>query len=161
MLKQKPIAHLVDDVFRVRFLAKVQRGDTEACWPWNGARRDTGYGVMKRNGVTVMAHRIAVVVHTGRDIPEGFVVDHTCFNKACCNPAHLQVITQSENISRYYSTVNPSSTCKRGHVHERGKDCRECSRVRQAEWIARNPDGRLHQSRVYEAKRAKRRRKLT
>lgn len=30
------------------------------------------------------------------------VVDHRCRNRACCNPEHLQVATQSENIKLSY-----------------------------------------------------------
>jgi hypothetical protein len=44
------------------------------------------------------AHRYSYRIHHG-EIPEGAVIHHTCFCKRCVNPAHLQAITQQENIN--------------------------------------------------------------
>ena len=64
------------------------------CWEWQGAKTKQGYGTMW--GTT--AHRIAYSLSTG-PIPEGMVVMHTCDNPSCCNPEHLRVGSQQENLA--------------------------------------------------------------
>lgn len=70
-------------------------GGPEACWPFMGARSDTGYGsiVGKVRGST---HRIAYM-DTHGPIPEGMRVCHSCDNPPCCNPAHLWLGTVGDN----------------------------------------------------------------
>jgi hypothetical protein len=43
------------------------------------------------------AHRYSYRIHHGA-IPENHVIHHTCFCKRCVNPAHLEAITQQENV---------------------------------------------------------------
>ncbi len=33
-------------------------------------------------------------------IPPGLVIDHTCCNRSCVNPHHMDVVTNTENIRR-------------------------------------------------------------
>ena len=68
------------------------------CWIWTGrARLNYGYGAVRRNGRTIGAHRLAYQLHHG-SIPAGMSVRHTCDNTACCNPAHLLLGSQSDNM---------------------------------------------------------------
>lgn len=66
-----------------------------ACWPWVGPLDRYGYGVVTRTG---RAHRLAWQEHHGRKLARDEVVRHSCDNPCCCNPAHLIVGTQVENI---------------------------------------------------------------
>lgn len=44
-------------------------------------------------------HRRAYEARYGQ-VPEGKVLDHLCGNRACCNPAHLEAVTQAVNVRR-------------------------------------------------------------
>lgn len=86
-----------------RFWAKVDRRGPDDCWPWTGGTSDAGYGRFKIQGRLVSAHRIAYQLAKG-PLPHaggwhGPIVRHTCDFPRCCNPGHLVVGTQSENMA--------------------------------------------------------------
>jgi len=58
--------------------------------------RSAGYAKLKRNYITVYAHRHVWTVCFG-DIPNGMEVMHTCDNKLCVNPEHLVLGTRKDN----------------------------------------------------------------
>jgi len=74
------------------------------CWLWTGGTFKNGYGMVamgrKPDGRAVngYAHRIAYGLING-PIPDGLVVRHRCDNPPCCNPDHLLIGTQAENIA--------------------------------------------------------------
>ncbi|MDO8389701.1 MAG: HNH endonuclease signature motif containing protein [Actinomycetota bacterium] len=45
------------------------------------------------------AHRFAYAAFVG-DIPEGMEIDHTCRDRGCVNPEHLELVTRQVNLSR-------------------------------------------------------------
>lgn len=53
---------------------------------------------MRRLGKNLKAHRVSWEIHYG-PIPEGAVVMHSCDNPPCCNPSHLRLGTQRENLA--------------------------------------------------------------
>lgn len=71
----------------------VKDGD---CLVWTGATMKAGYGVLKSGGKQVGTHRYAWERVNGT-IPEGMVIDHKCWNKACVKIEHLRLATPSEN----------------------------------------------------------------
>lgn len=80
-----------------RFWRQVDRsGGPDACWPWTGSRFHFGHGNVWVGGRNRPAHRIAVLLVTGKE-PEG-VGRHTCDNPPCCNPAHIVEGTQGDNV---------------------------------------------------------------
>ena len=122
-----PVSHVWE-----RVLARTTV--TDACWLWNGALNSRGYGSVSsgRKGRTVLVHRVAVLAD-GRDLPEGMTVDHTCQQKRCVNPAHLDVVTGPENTRRWAATI---THCAFGHPLEwqpsgRQRHCRTCKNAYQ------------------------------
>lgn len=82
-----------------RFWSKVYRQDLQLCWPWLGAKLSNGgYGAFRLNGQTKRAHVIAYELHTQAKVPTGMVVMHLCNSTNCCNPYHLHLGTQAENM---------------------------------------------------------------
>ncbi len=101
------------------------------CWLWRGHRFPNGYGQYGRGRY---AHRVAYEHFVG-PIPEGVVLDHKCRQRSCCNPAHLEPVSQSENVQRG-AQCRLSTHCPRGHeripenqrIDKKGsKVCRLCN----------------------------------
>ena len=67
------------------------------CWPWLGPCDSSGYGIVMRR-VLWRTHRLAWTTTFG-DIPDGMHVLHHCDNAPCCNPTHLFLGTNADNVA--------------------------------------------------------------
>jgi hypothetical protein len=99
----------------LRFATKLKRG-AAGCWEWQGFRMRLGYGQFSHSyadGTRRMfyAHRIAYEWFRG-PIPDGLTIDHLCRNTCCANPAHLEPVTNAENIRRAAALI---THCNYGH----------------------------------------------
>lgn len=85
-----------------RFWPKVARGKDDECWLWQGQLHH-GYGRLRVGSAAdgtrghIFAHRLALLL-TGVEVPSGKVVMHLCDVPHCCNPAHLRVAMQADNV---------------------------------------------------------------
>ena len=73
----------------------VRSGD---CLEWQGGKSGNGYGQIFVDGKCVGTHRLAWVLANECAIPDGLYVLHSCDNKICCEPAHLHLGTQLDNM---------------------------------------------------------------
>jgi HNH endonuclease len=132
---------------QVRFWQYVEK--TADCWIWHGAASKDGYGIFVEYGehlekIMWRTHRFAYVTLVG-PIPDGLTLDHLCRNRSCIRPAHLEPVSNVENLLRgnSWSGINKRKThCKHGHVFDEAntyydkhgdRHCKTCGR----EWMAR------------------------
>lgn len=122
--------------------AKLDRsGGPDACWPWTGSLRSNGYGMLCSRGQQISSHRASYQTYIG-PIPDGMALDHTCRNRACGNPMHLEPVTNKVNVLRGVGPTAQNaakSHCVNGHLFDeqntridRGgkRACRTCQRER-------------------------------
>ena len=109
------------------------------CWLWTHTLQ-YGYGMYWKPDKQPWGrvHRLAYESLKGL-IPKGLQIDHLCRTRCCCNPNHLEAVTQRENILRGTapSAVNSRKTaCPAGHLYKeygyrtlKDRRCRECDRL--------------------------------
>lgn len=89
-----------------RLWRQVAKGGPDECWNWIAKSKVDGYGTIGLGGRAakkMLSHRVVWELTHG-PIPKsteyhGFVVLHKCDNRACCNPAHLVLGKQSDNVA--------------------------------------------------------------
>lgn len=77
-----------------RFWKRVKKSD--GCWEFQG-HSEGGYGRLQVNGRHAFAHVASWVIHNG-PLPVDKVVAHSCDNRKCVRPDHLEAITQTQNM---------------------------------------------------------------
>lgn len=144
----------------IRFLEKIRVGQVSTvldspCWNWQGCKSRNGYGQFKveaRRGMTRKTgpHVFAYEYFIG-PVPEGFDVHHRCYNRACCNPLHLEAVSHRKNMldgdAQTIPSVNAQKThCTSGHLlagdnlhitRQGARFCRACNARRQRDFQAR------------------------
>ena len=82
-----------------RFWSYVLVAEPTECWPWRTEKRGMFWwrderGVAQHQVSPRLAFRLA---NPGTEIPPNRVIGHRCDWNACCNPAHLECVTQRKN----------------------------------------------------------------
>lgn len=105
----------------VRFWERVDIGRFDTCWEWSGYR-DKGYGQIRTQSGLVLTHRLAYEFMWG-PIPGKLFVCHRCDNPPCCNPWHLFIGTQLDNMRDMVSKgrQNRWKGRQRGEGHKNAK----------------------------------------
>jgi hypothetical protein len=74
--------------------------EATGCWIWIRGKNKDGYGQITVNGKSMDAHKYFYVKKYG-PVPKGKELDHfVCQNRACCNPDHVEPVTDAENVQR-------------------------------------------------------------
>jgi hypothetical protein len=101
-----------------RYWAKVERRGDDECWGWTASKAQ-GYGKIWLDGHLIGAHRMALAVHQGIGVPgPEWEIDHTCENKGCQNPAHLQWVAYKGRINsvlHFERRFGDRTHCPNGH----------------------------------------------
>lgn len=112
----------------------------DGCRVWQRSTTTNGYGQIRIDGRLVKVHRVVYEMQVG-PIPPGMQIDHLCRVRACCEPTHMEVVTNRENVLRGIGPTarNAAKThCLRGHpfsgnnlrIASSGRKCRTCERLR-------------------------------
>ena len=134
------------------------RGFSTPCWAWQCCKNEKGYG---RTVVPLMGH---VRIHRATyqllrgPIPGGMQIDHLCRVKECCNPDHLEIVTNEENARRAAphrrTIINGRIHCPHGHemTEENTKpngSCRVCHRASVRKSEIKHPERVRATKRIY------------
>ncbi len=139
---------------RVNFAERMRQMERQhgpdACWTWPGKLRRDGYARTFYEGRWDSVHRLAYLIRRGHLPSSDLDIDHLCRNRACFNPAHLEVVTPRTNVLRGVSiqAQNARKThCVHGHEFtventERRPNghraCRACAKARHPGLHGRN-----------------------
>lgn len=81
-----------------RIMKFIDVKEENDCWEFKGSKNKDGYGKIGIGGKkNESAHRVIFKIYNF-DIPKNMVILHTCDNPSCCNPKHLVLGTQNDNI---------------------------------------------------------------
>ena len=122
-----------DEKVIARFWSYVDIRSEDECWEWKRGRHRFGYGVFypqPRPNRGRLTHQFAYEVTKGSR--GALFVLHKCDNPPCCNPAHLRLGTQADNMRE---------------MNERGRHVKVVRKPGQR-W-----HGKLVDEQVYEARR--------
>lgn len=136
---------------RVALRAATRYNVNGDCWESAYSVASHGYSQIgwqeKAKTRTTTAHRAAWVHYHGKQIDEGYTIDHLCKNRRCVNPAHLRALPNFENARRTYGDDWVLGQCKHGHSNEHlhkepnGRmRCLRCAREHKRQWVKQNPD---------------------
>jgi HNH endonuclease len=81
-----------------RFMKYVDIDLESGCWLWTGSKAATGYTNFFYKGRIQLAHRASLVIFGKvKELHANLVVSHSCRNRHCVAPDHLEEKTRSEN----------------------------------------------------------------
>lgn len=88
----------------------------EGCWDWKGGIENTGYARLSIRDVPCRHAHVASYLLRNGEIPEGLQVNHLCHNRKCCNPDHLYLGTQADNMRDKVQANRQAKGAKNGNA---------------------------------------------
>jgi hypothetical protein len=88
------------------------RIDGNGCWVWLWSREPKGYGILRNGDQMDRAHRV-YWERTHGPIPAGMELHHTCENKPCVNPGHLELLTSGEHAEESWTQQRRAEQAQR------------------------------------------------
>lgn len=108
------------------------------CIVYAGYRNHDGYGKINRLGRVHFAHRWIYQGFYGA-VPDGMKVLHRCDNPPCCNPHHLFLGTQQDNMRDMIKKGRARKADQRGRPGLKGEsNPRAKLTKKQVAWIRRH-----------------------
>ena len=83
---------------RRKVFTKIQIAGPNDCWLYTGYYNETNRTPYWRHrSKNYIPYRLVYELVTGTKLPHRLQVRHSCDNRRCCNPAHLEPGTQQQN----------------------------------------------------------------
>lgn len=142
-----------------RLWRRVNKNAPNGCWEWGGWRHEHGYGriraVSTGKSKFLRTHRVSWAIHNG-PVPVGMDVLHRCDNPPCCNPAHLFLGTDADNMNdmaakgRAFNRHATKTHCPYGHPYSgvnlylensgKHRRCLICKRAKDRRYATQNKE---------------------
>lgn len=134
--------YMLNRAEQAHLMRRVAIDPETGCWNWTGGTNSNGYGWGQKGPGQPkrVMHRIMWEAHNNGPIPDGLQLDHLCRNRLCCNPAHLEPVTNAQNTTRQDHANRRKSHCPQGHEYTKENTrvtpsgrriCRTCDRARK------------------------------
>ena len=96
--------------------------DENRCWNWTRCLDKRGYG-------EVRVERHEAVHRLVKELTDGRILScvkalHKCDNPRCCNPDHIYLGTQQDNLHDYYERTQPKAGTRHKLSHEQKREIR-------------------------------------
>ncbi len=152
-MRRRIATNLADPEQLERYLNERTVLDPNGCRVWQRSVQGGGYpSIISPWGPRISVHRLVYILRIG-PISDALEVHHKCGNRRCCNPEHLQALSDIGHKRADPNWVGNRTHCKRGHplsgdnlspaMLRRGiRRCKACVALKMREARAADPDHR-------------------